>query len=204
MKLIDEAGSGNALRPRQLLEIRQKFDNIFGETGGRLGDDVLSAKNFSALNLRRTLNDLLKDTIKDPDVHDFLDRQHEGLKALDIVNRKRIPEMKNMFSRSWSKLKEYGHLPSTPLALYATATAVGASGLAPVAAGSLAIGTAAWQTYKAMAGPQKRKALAQMLSAMDKSIKADPKMADILSADRALIVEMIKDINEEPVAEGDI
>ena len=191
-RLISESGANGKLRPRDILKIRQEFDRLFNDSGGNYEPSAANARTFAATQLRNVLNDKLKTVVGDGDVHDLLDRQHEGLKGRDILRDKRDKEMTNMFSRSWHKLKEYGHLPSTPLALYATGATLAGTGVAPVVGGTLAVGTAAHQLYRGMKGPARNKAAAQLLNAINKAGKEDPRLLEELAGERIMLIELLK------------
>lgn len=196
-RIIEEANKGQGfLRPSDLLKIRKEFDRLYNQSGGDYEASAVNARLFAARELRNVLNGKLKSVVPDGNVHDLLDRQHEGLKGRDILRAKRDREMSNMFSRAWHKLREYGHLPTTPLALYATATALGATG-AGVAGGTLAVGTGAWQVYKGLKGPAKHKALASLLASINKAGRDNPALLEELATERIMLIELMKMGQEE-------
>jgi hypothetical protein len=141
------------------------------------------------------LNDTLKSTVPDADVHDLLTRQHNLLSGRDILQGKRAKEAHNMFSRVGHKLREIGHLPTTPLAL--AALGIAAAPLVPAAGATVAAGATGWQAYKLMKGPQRHRALASILSSIDRAAKREPTLATQLAPERALIVEMMKQSQED-------
>ena len=195
LKLVDSSGTKNTLKPRDLLKIRQQFDDLFEGTGGSLEQSVKNAKNVSARELRDEMNSLLREYTKDPRVYSLLDKQHEGLKALDILEPKVIKEQSNLFTRAFQKLKDVGHLPSTPLALYATGATAGALMGAPMAgaaAATVGVGMGAVKLLKAMRPAQRKLALAQIISAMDKAAKKDPSFSSLIAGERAAMIELMK------------
>ena len=202
-RLISQAGTKNKLRPRDLYTIRQEFDNLFRGSGGSLEQATSNARTLAAKSLRDLLNKKLRDVTKDPDIYDWLDRQHEGLKALDVMRPKRAKERTNMFTRWAQKVKEAGHLPSTPLALYATAGLVASAG-APVlgtVAAAAGTGVAAYQVYKGLTGPARHKAIAKLISVTNAASKKDASFAAAIAPERALLIEILKESQRDGSSE---
>jgi hypothetical protein len=180
--------------PKGLLAARRKFDDAMLEGGADLGMDAAgNAKNKVATYVRRELNDQIL-RLTDDATYDLVQSQHRMLQASDIFMGKAVAEQKNIFTRTGHFLKRHFHLPTTALSLMVLGSA---AATAPVIGGVGAIatvGAGTWAAWKILAPRQRNRALAGILTQMDKARKsAGGKLAlDTLKADRAAIVGMMK------------
>ena len=182
--LQDKKGS----RATQILDARREFDK-WVNAGSKVYDvNRESAKQVAASHIRNVLNDSVKRVDPSGDVHDLLTRQHNLLSASDMLGSKIAKEAGNVFSRTWHGMRELAHLPSTPLAIYATAVPLATTALGPAVGGGVAVGGAAWQTYKALTSAQRKREIGRLLSWIDKN--ADLKKN--LAAERVFLVELLK------------
>ena len=69
------------------------------------------------------LNETLKKNTTGDKLSELLDRQHNSFLALDAMANKRARSGRNGVARIFDRVKDVADLPSTPLALTATATA---------------------------------------------------------------------------------
>ena len=113
---------------------------------------------------------------------------------------KRARSGRNGVARIFDRVKDVADLPSTPLALTATATAAtGALGGAAQAVGVATAGLGVYGAYLAMKPKARLKAYAELLSGLDKAVKTttDANLLRQFEADRILLVDLIDQTRDE-------
>lgn len=202
-KIID-ASDGTALG---LLNARRKIDDIIRKTRGKGAYDAdrINGVDAAARIARTLLNDSVIDAVPDANVHDLLNKQHQLLKAHDILNTKAIKEPKNAWGRLMKSLKDMDLVPATVLGLGATAGTAG-NLLGAGAAASIAIGAGGLYVGGKLLNPtNSKRVLGSVLEATNKAInKAQKSQVAKLKADRALLLEYMRSLTEQeelPVGE---
>jgi len=206
--ILEERAKKGKVTPTDLLEVRREFDKFLNAGGnGKVFDPTIeSAKNVAGRHIRTFLNEKVKQVTPGDEVHHLLDRMHNLLSASDRLKEGRMREAVNGPLRLWSKVKDIGNLPSTPLALYATfgTTAAVSAPFAPAVAGGAASAAAIYTAARMMSKANRLKMYAAILSATDKALKvynSDKNMVQSLKADRAMLVDLMNDVRQAPAEE---
>ena len=197
LALVEKHGSDL----KGILAARREFDKTLSQASANiLGADSASGRALAAKSIRTVLNDALKDNTVGEDLHNLLNRQHNSFLAMDAMSNKRAKELSNSLKRLTDGVRDVADLPKSPLALAATGTAaVGLLGGAGAAAGTVAAGAGAYGAYQAMKPKNSLKALATLLSAVDKTIgkTTDPNALKQLRLDRLVLIDYIDQKREE-------
>lgn len=186
-----------------LLQLRRDFDDFvnFGSAKDQLEPSVQSAKNSAGTIVRNLLNSKLERITPEGEVRERLNRLHNLMLGRDRLNQRKFKEGGNRIIRTWNKLKDDLSLPTTPLALLATYSAVGAAG-ASVGVGA---GVATYAAIQALKKTSRLKFYATMVSGLDKTIKTyknDKNLVAELKADRAYIVYLMNETRQEEETDG--
>jgi len=181
-----------------LLQLRRDFDKYvkFGSTTNHLSEAVESAKGAAGTIVRNLLNAKLQRITPEGEVRERLNHLHNLMLGRDRLNQRKFKEGGNRIIRTWNKLKDDLSLPTTPLALAATFSAVGAAGVT-VGVGA---GVATYAAIQALNKTSRLKFYATMLSGLDKTIKtykSDKNLVAELKADRAYIVYLMNEARQE-------
>jgi len=181
-----------------VMNARREFDSLVAEV---LGNGVYDPSNIKGANvatriIRNEMNERVIDAVPNALVHDLLDKQHQLIKAHDVLNSRATKELRDAFSRSMSKLRSFDLVPSTFLGLAAATGAVAGS---PVMA-SISLGAGGLYLGGRMVGlARSRQVLGQMAASIEKAIPKVQSAADkaALRADRAMLLEYLKGLDEE-------
>ncbi len=181
-----------------VLEARKQLDDYI-QQGHSLDPEYLDSKGAALKIIRDHLNSAVAEAVPKVDVDGLLRKQFLMYNAGDVVGDKAIDEARNSIARTYANIHRVTgtSLPTTPLALAATAGGAGAlmtegvlfygsAGLALVAGGTLAL--------KALSSPQTKKALGVLLGGANKAIKAskNKEMIEQLKADRLVIISLLQ------------
>jgi hypothetical protein len=194
-KIIKE--EGNDLKG--LLAARRRFDKAVHDSGGTLEADVATYQAMAAKEVRNVLNNYLKANTKGDEVHHLLDQQFRSLTALDNMVNKRNREGVNAPARAMQIIKDNTgiSLSTTLLSVLATgASFVSPAVAAPIA--GVAVGTALSSQIRRHGKATVLKSYAELLSAIDKTMKAvtSPAGLEALSLDRLVIVDLMNQARE--------
>lgn len=202
MELIEKYGSDlNGIH-----KARQEFDKQVKAISEKLiGADAATGRALAVRAVRTEMNDMLKENTAGEELHGLLTRQHHSYNALDAMANKRRAELGNSLKRLAGWVSDVANLPSSPLALAATGTAV-ASFFGGTAA-AVGVGTAAGGVYagfKATRPAARAKVLAALVNAVDKTIgnTKDPNILGGLKADRAVLVAYLEEARDEAKEES--
>jgi hypothetical protein len=193
-ELIDEMPKSSA---SNLLEARKKLDRWMKQ---QKGGDIFDPSRESAISLalreiRQTTNDFIDTKAKNVPVKQSLKRQSNLYKAMDNLAPKAAEEAPNAIARLVQNTIKHVPLKNE---FYQTLGALfGAAGASTAVAAfpKIALGGAAvYGAGKAIASPQAKKALGQLLKATDKTIRItkDKDVIRQLRTDRALLLELLK------------
>ena len=184
-----------------VLRARREFDLALRRASSTVLDaESASGRALAAKAIRNVLNETLKKNTTGDKLSELLDRQHNSFLALDAMANKRARSGRNGVARIFDRVKDVADLPSTPLALTATATAAtGALGGAAQAVGVATAGLGVYGAYLAMKPKARLKAYAELLSGLDKAVKTttDANLLRQFEADRILLVDLIDQTRDE-------
>tara|TARA_R110002153_G_scaffold262047_1_gene422745 strand:+ start:1656 stop:3545 length:1890 start_codon:yes stop_codon:yes gene_type:complete len=206
----------NGLSPQGILKTRQQLDKFVKNAVGKdtYGNDKVNSLQIAHRNARKELNDLVQDTVDlDPDlkglnVKESLARQSAMYRGMDVLGEKAVTEGSNRFTRFYkniSALSDSFALPTTPLALGATAGAAAniatgggiGAGLIAAGVGGVAITVLNHQIRRGTLNKQGRKLIGKSLAAADKAIDAAKqrglvKEVQALRLDRAYFADLLR------------
>jgi len=189
-----------------LLRTRRQFDRWVSSQKGDAAFDAerLNALNLSVRQVRATLNDFLDGVAPNQQVKESLKTQSRLYYAMDNIQDKAAAEASTMVGRLMQNIHRAtgGSLPTTPLALGATAAAGGGlvmSGWLPYAVVPVAAAPIAYAVYKGATSPLMRQQLATMFKSIDKAIKStsNQQMRATLAKDRLALLELMKTLPAE-------
>lgn len=200
---LDEMKGGKDLK--SLLEARRKIDSLYRGIKSNL--DPGNPRNGAEVawrHVRNQLNGALRSKLPvgvGDDVYDMMQHQHHLLNAQQTLLPRIPQESVNAVYRSARYLRDHALLPSTALALAATAQF-----FAPVAPAALTIGAAGGSiaaAYKFGKSASGRKALGQIVRGLDEvmRITTDPKALKELRADRMVLLDLMRSEREEYVTQ---
>tara|TARA_R110001632_G_scaffold113557_2_gene224636 strand:+ start:1705 stop:3459 length:1755 start_codon:yes stop_codon:yes gene_type:complete len=195
------------LTPANLIRARQDLDKYILDNKGT----VFSAVDENALSvpfktLRRTLNNLVDETVPSAKVKDSLKEQTLMYGALDNLAPKAAKESSNILGRAGqnvAKVLPYDAQRSLWLLATAAGTGVSFPALIPYMAGGVVLKGASNTLRGSGAYGQTKRGVGAALKAIDKAIKVSTNTAMIkqLKADRVYIADLLKNI--ETVKEGE-
>ena len=206
--LLDEAVSlieksdGTALG---LLKARQELDDfIKSSTPVQLTPDYINGKKAAVKLIRDIMNKEVGAAVPSVDVDGLLRKQHLMYTALDELSIKAKLEGNNTITRAYGRLKSGTGLalPTTPLALGATAGAAGtlfSSGIMPYLTGAVGAAASGALTYKVLRSPEAKKTLGAMLTVTSKALRAtdDVVLKNSLKADRLVLIALLQEQHEK-------
>ena len=147
------------------------------------------------------MNSKLERITPEGEVRERLNRLHNLMLGRDRLNQRKFKEGGNRIIRTWNKLKDDLKLPTTPLALLATYSAVGTAGVT-VGVGA---GVATYVAIQSLKKTSRLKFYATMVSGLDKTIrtyKSNKNLVAELKADRAYIVYLMNEARQEEETDG--
>lgn len=196
MTLVGRSGTKNTITAMDLLEVRQKFDNMLNESySGVLEPTSASARTKAARVVRNMLNEKLKQVTPGDEAHHLLNQQHNGYLALDRMNNKRNKEANTTLGILARRLKDAALLPSTLGSLYFTGKTFveGAGGVAAVTTGAVT-GVSIYGLIKGLSKANRVGLYADTLSAVNKLIrntKESDKLFE-LKAHRLVLLDLLR------------
>ena len=194
-KILDDV----PMTPAGLLQARRRFDKTV--TSFRpTAFDSQTENAFSVVvkELRNTTNDFIDNAAKGVAVKRSLKKQSDLLGAMDNIAPKMASEADNALSRLWQNttriLPLRGEFNQTLAALVGVG-GLGASALfAPFFTKALLAGVGSTAAFRAVTGPQAKRALGALLSNTDEAIRLtkDQALLQQLRLDRALVLEALQ------------
>lgn len=194
----------NPQTPSGLLKTRKQFDSFVKAQKRKAFDpeleNVLSA---SVRTVRGAMNDLLDSKVKSTAVKRELKRQNLLYDAIENIGPKAAEEANYAIGRAIQNMAKVLPFRSKFVNEAGTVAGLGIVGasatFAPVFAVGLAAGVTAYQGGKLLLGSGMKKNLGRVLTGLDKALitSKNPSMIKQLRADRALVVELIKNAEEQ-------
>ncbi len=201
---------GKPLTPANLIRVRQDLDKYILDNKGT----VFNAVDENALNvpfrtLRRSLNNIVDETVPSAKVKESLREQTLMYGALDNIGPKAGEEKANIIGRTIQNVANvlpYDNTRGIWLVTAAAGTGYSFPQLIPFMAGGVVATGAAKALRGSGAYGQTKRAIGALLQATDKAIKTSTNSAMIkqLKADRIYIADLLKNletVKEEEVPE---
>ncbi len=201
---------GRPLTPANLIRVRQDLDKYILDNKGT----VFNAVDENALNvpfrtLRRSLNNIVDETVPSAKVKESLREQTLMYGALDNIGPKAAEESANIIGRTIQNVASvlpYDNTRGIWLVTAAAGTGYSFPQLIPFMAGGVVATGAAKALRGSGAYGQTKRAIGSLLQATDKAIKTSTNAAMIkqLKADRIYIADLLKNletVKEEEVPE---
>jgi len=162
-------------------------------------DNVETALSIALRDVRTALNTKVAQTAPKANVLARLEKQSNLYRARVPVIEKAKADASNSLGRLWQNTTGVTgvKMPSTPLAIGVTGAAL--AGWLPGIIGGVGIGLAGRGIYRGAISPELKKFLGQSLIASSKALKQakNPETIKQLRADRALIIELLKNTKVE-------
>lgn len=206
-KLADKAKqilSENPSTPLGVLNSRKQFDAFVRSQKRNAFDPALeNALSTSVRTVRNAMNDAVDEKVISTSVKRELKRQNLLYDAIENIGPKAAEESNYAIGRAVQNMAKVLPFRSKFVQEAGTVAGLGIVGasaaFAPVFAAGLTAGVAAVGTGKLLLGPGMKKNLGRVITGLDKAILSskNPSMIKQLRADRALIVELIKNSEEE-------
>ena len=190
-RLLAEAPKNTRGTAMSALQARKDLDALIKKYRGDVFNaDKESGISVAAREIRNILNDAVFKTDPSDQVKDLLNKQFSLYRALDVFQEKAAKEQANNVYRAVAQIKDTTHLPSTPLALAATAGAF-APFMLPVAA-VIASGIPVHYAFQAMKKGQLKALRGRIMMESSKAVKnlSEAKGAQML-AERGIILAAI-------------
>lgn len=183
-----------------ILNARKQIDKwVRDNDPSALDFEGTNAKKLAVSNLRRILNSAVEEAVPNLPFRNSLRKQHLMYLAQDTIVEKARAEAINGVGRSIVNVqKSTGvRLPLNFLGLASTGTlfsGLATSDAAVMLTGAVSAAYAAYLGARVLSGPQSKKALASVLSGINKAIKAteNQEMISQLKADRLIIISLLK------------
>jgi len=193
--------------PRGILQARREFDGWARKIRKSTFDDTTTNTFKEAVkSTRNAMNDAVDKSIPSAGVRTSLKRQNLLFDALENIDPKAAAEGSNAIVRTFNKLTQVGPARTKAVQALGTVTGLGVIGASatfstPLAVG-LGIGAITYAGRKALMSPTTKRGVAKLLRGLDKILPTtkNPSVLRQLRADRAVIVEMLK--NTELIEES--
>ncbi len=198
---------GKPLTPANLIKVRQDLDKYILDNKGTIFNAVdENALNVPFRTLRRTLNNIVDETVPSAKVKESLREQTLMYRALDNIGPKAGEEKANIIGRTIQNVANvlpYDGMRGLWLLTAAAGTGYSFPSLIPLMAGGVVATGAARALRGSGAYGQTKRGVGALLQATDKAIKMSTNSAMIkqLKADRIYIADLLK--NLETVKEGE-
>lgn len=197
--------SKNSPTPSGLLQSRKELDFwIKSQKGQKAFDPAMeNALSVSVRSVRNSINDTLEKSIPSVAVKKSLKKQNLLYEALDNVAPKAAAEANTAIARAWQnavKVLPFRGVANQELALLFGVGGLGAAAMfAPYVSGALGLSLVAMAGKSAVMSPNTRKGLSLLLKSVDRAVltSKNPSMIKQLRADRALIIETLKNSETE-------
>ena len=195
--------------PSGMLAARKEFDNFIRKmrsSGEKvLSGDVDNALTVSVRTVRQKMNDMIHKAVPRESVKDQLRRQNLLYDAMDNMGPKAAMEGNHAIARAWNnatKVLKYKQAGVGELGLLFGLGYVSASEVfAPIISGLAGLGVVLYGGHRLAVSPNTRKGIAKLIEMTDRALltSKNPSMIKQLRADRALMVEVMK--NAETIEE---
>lgn len=198
----------NPQTPLGVLKTRKKLDAYIKSYKANKSafpnqDNVETALSIALRDVRIALNTKVAQTAPKANVLARLEKQSNLYRARVPVIEKAKADASNSLGRIWQNTTGVTgiKMPSTPLAIGVTGAAL--TGWLPAIIGGVGIGIAGRGVYRGVISPELKKFLGQSLIASSKALKQakNPETIRQLRADRAVIIELLKNAKVEETEE---
>ena len=199
-KKAKELMSQNPSTAQGLLESRKQLDSwIRLQKGQKAFDPAMeNALSVSVRTVRQTMNDTIGKAVPSVAVKNELRKQSLLYDALDNIAPKAAAEANTAIARAWQnavKVLPFRGVANHELALLFGVGGLGAAAMfAPYVSGLLGVTLVGMGIKKAVMSANTRKGLGLLLKSVDRAVltSKNPSMIKQLRADRALIIETLK------------
>ena len=209
--------SENASTPSGVLRARKQLDSwVKSQKGSKIFDPELeNTLSVSVRAVRRAMNDIVDSKVKTTAVKEELRRQNLLFEALENIGPKAADEANTAIGRSLQNMAKVLPFRSKFINEAGAVVGLGVVGasatFAPVFAYGLGAAAVAAGTYKLIISPALKKNAAKLIRGIDRAIltSENPAMIKQLKADRALIIEVLKnsevseDVQMSPINDGE-
>lgn len=196
-----------------LLSARKEFDKWVLQQRGKtaFASEKSNAINDTVRVVRSTLNETLANAVPTVAVKDSLRTQHLYYSAMENIAPKAAKESATAIGRLWQNVHRVTGIsfPTTPLAIgalgYGTTNLLTASWMPYVALPILST-AGVYSVYKNAMHPRTRQGIANLIRAASGAIDAtnNPAMRTQLRTDRAMMMELLKQIPADKEAEIEV
>lgn len=188
-----------------LLRARKNFDRKFIDEGRSRAFDpkMENAMSITLREIRQTTNDFIEQRAPQVGVKNSLNKQSKLLSAMDDIAPKAAAEANTAIARQIQNavklLTVRGELNQTAALLFGMGGLGASARFAPFITKLGALSAVTYMAGRTVMRPGTRKGLGKLLKLMDKmTLKvSDPAVLQQARADRALIVELLKNSEEE-------
>lgn len=187
-----------------VLQARKDLDKFLNSKQISLDAEYLNSKRTALKLVRDKLNEYVDKSVPDVNVKSKLREQYLMYNAWDNLSDRAMDEAVNGILRTYRNIQIASGttMPTTPLALAATASAggafLGSGAIIPV---SFAIGGAAGGalSWRALSSPQTKKAMGSLLRLTNEAIKKSKsvEMVEQLKADRLILISLLQNPTQE-------
>lgn len=190
--------------PLGILKARKQFDKLIRRQKGQAFDPKFeNITSVTTRKIRNAMNDLVDSSVNTTAVKKELKKSSLLFDAIDNIGPKAADEANFAIGRAVQNMAKV--LPFRSKFVQEAGTIVGlgivgaSSTFAPVFAGGLAATVATVTGGRLLLGPGMKKSLGKIIKGLDRAIftSKSPSMIKQLRLDRALIVELIKNAEEE-------
>lgn len=187
-----------------VLQARKNLDEFLNSKQVSLDADYLNSKRSALKLVRDKLNEYVDKSVPEVDVKSKLRKQYLMYNAWDNLSDRALDEAANGILRTYRNIQIASgtKLPTTPLALAATASAgagfLGGGLLVPIGATGAAAGVGAL-SIKGLASPAFKKQIGSLLRLTNDAIKKSKsvEMVEQLKADRLILISLLQNPTEE-------
>jgi hypothetical protein len=193
--------SDNPQTPLGVLKTRKELDSYIksyksSKQSFPNQDNVETALSIALRDVRVALNNKVAETVPKANVLSRLEKQSNLYRARLPVIDKAKKDATNSLGRLWQTTTGVTgvKMPSTPLAIGVTGAAL--AGWLPAIIGGVGLGVAGRGVYRGVVSPELKRFLGQTLIASSNALKVakNPETIKQLRADRAVIIELLKNV----------
>jgi len=202
--------AANSSTPSGMLKARKEFDawvRTLPSGEAKLAVDAsATTQSVAVKTVRNAMNDIINSKVHTTAVKNELTRQSKLFEAIDTIKVKAGDEANWAIARAWENAARA--LPIKSRLIQDAALAFGIGGLgaaamfAPYVSSAMGITAFTYGAYKLVISPSMKKGVAAVIKGIDRALltSKNPSMIKQLRADRALIVEALKnaEITNEP------
>lgn len=187
-----------------LLQVRKDFDAFIKKAKpNALQGDVIASKDQAVQVLRQTLNNEVELMVSTAPTRLLLNKQRKLYQALDHLRPAADKQILGTIGRVTHAIRKNTGIapPKTIQGIVGTGMLMGSLAAKPwfsSVATPLGVGGAGILGAQALASPQGRKAVSELVTGLGKAIKAtsDPVELNMLKADRAILLQYLSDTSE--------